>query len=99
MSASLKYVDGELLVASTRGDGIQGENVTENILTLSGIPKSIKHSDFPSIFEVRGEVYMCRDDFFELNEKMILNGKQPYVNPRNTASGSLRQIDPEITRS
>ena len=99
LSASLKYVDGELLVASTRGDGIQGENVTENILTLSGIPKSIKHSDFPSIFEVRGEVYMCRDDFFELNEKMILNGKQPYVNPRNTASGSLRQIDPEITRS
>lgn len=99
LSASLKYINGVLVVASTRGDGIQGENVTENILTLSGIPKSINNSDFPNIFEVRGEVYMCRDDFFKLNEKMISNGKQPYVNPRNTASGSLRQIDPDITRS
>ncbi|MFQ3360507.1 MAG: DNA ligase (NAD+) [Alphaproteobacteria bacterium] len=99
LSASLKYMDGKLIVASTRGDGIQGENVTQNILTLLGIPRLITHSDFPSVFEIRGEVYMCHDDFFKLNEKMILDGKPPYVNPRNTASGSLRQLDPEITRS
>ena len=73
LSASLKYIDGKLIVASTRWYGIQGENVTQNILTLFGIPRLITHSDFPSIFEIRGEVYMCHDDFFKLNEKMILD--------------------------
>ena len=99
LSASLLYKEGVLTVGATRGDGTLGEDVTENIKTISNIPKIIESKDVPEILEVRGEIYMNKSDFINLNERMLQNGKQTYVNPRNTASGSLRQIDPNITRS
>jgi DNA ligase (NAD+) len=99
LSASLLYKKGVLEVGATRGDGSLGEDVTENIRTISNIPKIIDSKDVPEILEVRGEIYMNKSDFISLNEEMLQQGKQTYVNPRNTASGSLRQIDPNITRS
>jgi DNA ligase (NAD+) len=99
LSASLLYKKGVLEVGATRGDGSLGEDVTENIRTISNIPKIIDSRDVPEILEVRGEIYMNKSDFISLNEEMRQQGKQTYVNPRNTASGSLRQIDPNITRS
>jgi len=99
LSASLLYKKGVLEVGATRGDGSLGEDVTENIRTISNIPKIIDSKDVPEILEVRGEIYMNKSDFIILNEEMLQQGKQTYVNPRNTASGSLRQIDPNITRS
>jgi DNA ligase (NAD+) len=99
LSASLLYKKGVLEVGATRGDGSLGEDVTENIRTISDIPKIIDSKDVPEILEVRGEIYMNKSDFIILNEEMLKQGKQTYVNPRNTASGSLRQIDPNITRS
>jgi DNA ligase (NAD+) len=99
LSASLLYKKGVLEVGATRGDGSLGEDVTENIRTISNIPKIIDSKDVPEILEVRGEIYMNKSDFISLNEEMLQQGKQTYVNPRNTASGSLRQIDPDITRS
>ena len=99
LSASLLYKKGVLEVGATRGDGSLGEDVTENIRTISNIPKIIDSMDVPEILEVRGEIYMNKSDFISLNEEMLQQGKQTYVNPRNTASGSLRQIDPNITRS
>ena len=99
LSASLFYKKGVLEVGATRGDGSLGEDVTENIRTISNIPKIIDSRDVPEILEVRGEIYMNKSDFISLNEEMRQQGKQTYVNPRNTASGSLRQIDPNITRS
>ena len=99
LSASLLYKKGVLEVGATRGDGSLGEDVTENIRTISNIPKIIEAKDVPEILEVRGEIYMNKSDFINLNEEMLQQGKQTYVNPRNTASGSLRQIDPNITRS
>lgn len=99
LSASLLYKNGVLEVGATRGDGSLGEDVTENIRTISNIPKIIDSKDVPEILEVRGEIYMNKSDFISLNEEMLQQGKQTYVNPRNTASGSLRQIDPNITRS
>ena len=99
LSASLLYKKGILEVGATRGDGSLGEDVTENIRTISNIPKIIDSKDVPEILEVRGEIYMNKSDFISLNEEMLRQGKQTYVNPRNTASGSLRQIDPNITRS
>lgn len=99
LSASLLYKKGILEVGATRGDGSLGEDVTENIRTISNIPKIIDSKDVPEILEVRGEIYMNKSDFISLNEEMLQQGKQTYVNPRNTASGSLRQIDPNITRS
>jgi len=99
LSASLLYKKGVLEVGATRGDGSLGEDVTENIRTISNIPKIIESKDVPEILEVRGEIYMNKSDFINLNEEMLQQGKQTYVNPRNTASGSLRQIDPNMTRS
>jgi len=99
LSASLLYKKGVLEVGATRGDGSLGEDVTENIRAISNIPKIIDSKDVPEILEVRGEIYMNKSDFIILNEEMLQQGKQTYVNPRNTASGSLRQIDPNITRS
>ncbi|MFZ2102626.1 MAG: NAD-dependent DNA ligase LigA, partial [Oricola sp.] len=92
LSLSLRYEDGELIHAATRGDGTTGENVTANARTISDIPHKLKGSP-PSVLEVRGEVYMTKDDFAALNERQEAAGKQTYVNPRNTAAGSLRQLD------
>ncbi len=98
LSMSLRYENGKLVSAATRGDGTTGENVTANIRTIKEIPQTLP-SDAPAIVEVRGEVYMGKSDFLALNQQMLAEGKQTYVNPRNTAAGSLRQLDPAITAS
>lgn len=100
LSLSLRYEHGQLVSAATRGDGAVGENVTANVQTISEIPQTLpEQSDVPEVMEVRGEVYLRRDDFEALNKRQAEAGKQIYVNPRNTAAGSLRQLDASITAS
>lgn len=98
LSMSIRYENGRMVSAATRGDGTTGENVTANIRTISEIPQQLPPGA-PAVVEVRGEVYMAKSDFFALNKQMEAEGKQTYVNPRNTASGSLRQLDPKVTAS
>ena len=96
LSCSLLYEDGALVRAATRGDGTTGEDVTAGILTIEDIPQQI---DAPGTVEVRGEVYLRRSQLARINEVRARAGKPPIANPRNAAAGSLRQIDPEITRA
>ena len=98
LSMSIRYENGRLVNAATRGDGTTGENVTENIKTIREIPNRLP-AGVPDVVEVRGEVYMTKSEFLALNEKMAAEGKQTYVNPRNTAAGSLRQLDARVTAS
>ncbi|GMB80674.1 NAD-dependent DNA ligase LigA [Shinella zoogloeoides] len=98
LSMSIRYENGRLVTAATRGDGTTGENVTANVLTITEIPDRLP-AGAPAVVEVRGEVYMAKSDFLALNEKMAAEGKQTYVNPRNTAAGSLRQLDASVTAS
>jgi DNA ligase (NAD+) len=97
LSCSLRYEKGELVLAATRGDGAEGENVTANVRTIPDVPKKFHGRKAPDVFEVRGEVYMTKAEFEALNRRQEKAGEKIYVNPRNTAAGSLRQLDPRIT--
>src|SRR6516162_9585775 len=99
LSMSLRYEHGELKTAATRGDGAEGEDVTANIRTLKDVPHKLKGRNVPDICEVRGEVYMTKKAFLALNERQKAAGDTVFVNPRNSAAGSLRQKDPGITAS
>ncbi len=99
LSMSLRYEDGELVTAATRGDGAEGEDVTANIKTIKEVPQRLKGKHVPKICEVRGEVYMTKSGFLALNKRQAEAGEQTFVNPRNSAAGSLRQKDPAITAS
>jgi DNA ligase (NAD+) len=99
LSMSLRYEGGELKVAATRGDGAEGEDVTANVKTLKDVPHKLKGRRVPEICEVRGEVYMTKADFLALNKRQAEAGGQIFANPRNSAAGSLRQKDPNITAS
>ncbi len=96
LSISLRYEDGKLAVAATRGDGRAGENVTQNVAYVDAIPQKLKGKP-PAVFEVRGEVYMTHADFAALNERLAEEGKRTVANPRNAAAGSLRQVEPQKT--
>lgn len=97
LAVELIYEQGVLTVASTRGDGITGEDVTPNIRTMRGVPLRLAGDGVPSLLEVRGEVYLSLEAFQKINRDREENGEPPFANPRNAAAGSLRQLDPRIT--
>ena len=99
LAVSLTYENGVLVKAATRGDGEVGEDVTQNVLTIKSIPHTLQGSDIPELVEVRGEVFFELADFAALNAGIVANGGKPFANPRNSASGSLRQKDSAVSAS
>ena len=97
LAVSLLYVDGRLTQAATRGDGTTGENITENVRTIKSIPLKLSGTGWPSRIEVRGEVFMPKEGFERMNAQALKKGQKVFVNPRNAAAGSLRQLDSRIT--
>lgn len=97
LAISLRYEDGELVYAATRGDGSTGENVTQNVRTMQSVPLRLLGKSYPQVLEVRGEVFMPKAGFEKLNQQARQNGDKEFANPRNAAAGSLRQLDPHIT--
>jgi DNA ligase (NAD+) len=97
LSISLRYERGRLVQGATRGDGYEGEDVTANVRTIGDIPKAVAAKDFPTAFEVRGEIYMRHADFELLNSEQERQGLKVFANPRNAAAGFVRQLDPSIT--
>jgi len=97
VAIALRYENGRLVLAATRGDGTSGENVTLNARTIRSIPLSLRGDGVPDVLEVRGEVFMSRSGFAALNKRLEDNDEKTFVNPRNAASGSLRQLDSSVT--
>jgi len=97
IAVSLLYRDGLLERGATRGDGTTGEDITVNVRTISSIPLRLMGDDWPEVLEVRGEIYMPKAGFNAFNQRALAQGDKPFVNPRNAAAGSLRQLDPRIT--
>jgi len=97
VAISLTYIDGHLTTAATRGDGERGEDVTANVRTIGAVALKLHGLGWPSLLEVRGEIYMPRAGFDRFNRQAIEKGEKPLVNPRNGAAGSLRQLDPQLT--
>ncbi len=97
LAISLRYENGVLVQAATRGDGASGEDVTSNIRTIRAIPLRLLGPNLPKVIEVRGEVFMHRTDFEKMNKMAAANGEKEFANPRNAAAGSLRQLDSKIT--
>ncbi|WP_081737815.1 NAD-dependent DNA ligase LigA [Arthrobacter sp. H41] len=97
LAVNLLYRNGELARAATRGDGVTGEDITHNVLTIASVPRTLTGPNIPEEVEVRGEVFIPSKEFAQLNEGMVAAGKAPFANPRNAAAGSLRQKDPAMT--
>lgn len=97
LSLGIRYEHGALVSAATRGNGLEGEDVTANVGTIASVPQRLRGSGWPAVLEVRGEAYMTDDDFLRLNEQQEQIGGKVFANPRNAAAGSLRQLDPGVT--
>lgn len=97
LAISLRYEQGELIQAATRGDGSQGEDVTTNVRTIASVPLKLIGDDWPEVLEVRGEIFMTKAGFEKLNQQARSKEEKTFANPRNAAAGSLRQLDPQIT--
>ena len=97
LSISIRYENGRLVEAATRGDGAEGENVTANVRTIQDVPAAIQGPDVPAVIDVRGEIYLSHADFRALNDAQTAAGSKTFANPRNAAAGSLRQLDASIT--
>ena len=98
VSCSLRYEKRRLVLGATRGDGIEGEDVTENVKTIRDIPIQLPPTA-PETLEIRGEIYMADEEFLKFNEEQEEKGEKIFANPRNAAAGGLRQLDPKITAS
>ena len=97
IAISIRYQQGELVLAATRGDGMTGEDVTHNVRTIGAVPLRLRDAPYPEDLEVRGEIFMPKSGFEELNERARAAGEKTFANPRNAAAGSLRQLDPKVT--
>lgn len=97
LSASLHYQNGKLVLAATRGDGNDGEDITDNVRTIHEVPAQLQGDDIPQSLEIRGEIYIQKDDFLRLNQERSDVNESPFANPRNAAAGSVRQLDSKVT--